>query len=263
MGDKDIEAIDDPNGARASLPITSIPTPFAGFELTKTAFAYCAQPGEQRGSTIYHKLVAQALDVLEIFFGYHTHYERQFQLLVWDRQRHMQALASDGSAEHASLAATLSLFLSQDAQAFHFDQLQPIYMLNYIGPSTVAHINVVGCTSPTSITMASPNDLSYVRGVWLGNYHEAFQADADGTYRSLIDRAAPFRQFVYLLSRQPEVNAMYGEWFAYVDACFKADNDTTLKNALNSMPPSAYHTMYQRLCWKAPCSWLFWPPRPN
>ena len=247
VGDKDIEAIDDPNGARASLPITSIPTPFAGFELTKTAFAYCAQPGEQRGSTIYHKLVAQALDVLEIFFGYHTHYERQFQLLVWDRQRHMQALASDGSAEHASLAATLSLFLSQDAQAFHFDQLQHIYMLNYIGPSTVAHINVVGCTSPTSLTMASPNDLSYVRGVWLGNYHEAFQADADGTYRSLIDRAAPFRQFVYLLSRQPEVNAMYGEWFAYVDASFKADNDTTLKNALNSMPPSAYHTMYQPL----------------
>ena len=30
----------------------------------------------------------------------------------------------DGVAEHAGLAATLSLFLSQDSGAFHFDRMQ-------------------------------------------------------------------------------------------------------------------------------------------
>ena len=51
IGTKDVEAIEDPNGAKASLPITSIPTPFAGFELAKTAFAYCAEAGV-KGSSI-------------------------------------------------------------------------------------------------------------------------------------------------------------------------------------------------------------------
>ena len=37
-GSKQIAAIKDPSGASASIPITSIPTPFASFELVKDAF---------------------------------------------------------------------------------------------------------------------------------------------------------------------------------------------------------------------------------
>lgn len=247
IGSKDIEAIDDPNGAKASLPITSIPTPFAGYELTKTAFAYCAERGNERGSTIYHKLVAQALDVLEIFFGYKAKYEKQFQIVAWDKSRDLQALSADGVSEHASVARTLSLFLAQDAQSFHFDQMQFVYMLNYIGEGAVGQINIVGGTSPTSVTMASANDLTYVNGVYLGRYHEAFHADADGTFRSLIDRDRAFREYVYLLAKQPAFNALYHEFYAYVDACFRADTDTEFKNRLNTYAPGLYNSMYMPL----------------
>ncbi len=246
IGAKDIEAIEDPNGAKASLPITSIPTPFAGFELAKTAFAYCAETGV-RGSSIYHKLASGALDVLEIFFGYRTKYARLFQIVVWDKANDLQRLAADGVPEHAAVAATLQLFLSQDGRSFNFSRMQFIYMLNYIGAGAQGQINIVGGTSPTSVCMASANDLSFVSDVFLSNYHLAFHPDDDGTYRSLVGRDREFRQFVYLLARQPEFNALYPEFHAYVDACFRADNDNEFKNRLNAMQPGMYASLYQPL----------------
>ena len=246
LGTKDIETIEDPNGAKASLPITSIPTPFAGFELAKTAFAYCAEMGV-KGSTIYHKMAANALDVLEIFFCYKSKYAKLFQIVTWDKSNDLQRLAADGVPEHAAVAATLGLFLSQDAQSFNFARMQYIYMLNYIGPGAVGQINIVGGTSPTSVCMASANDLSYVRGVYLSNYHEAFQPDEDGTFRSLVDRDRDFREFVYLLSKQPGFNGLFNEFHAYVDTCFKADTDTEFKNRLNMAQPSLYGSIYQPL----------------
>jgi hypothetical protein len=246
LGTKDIEAIEDPNGAKASLPITSIPTPFAGFELAKTAFGYCAENGV-KGSSIYHKMAANALDVLEIFFGYRTKYARLFQIVTWDKTNDLQRLASDGVEEHAAVAATLALFLSQDARSFNFGRMQYIYMLNYIGAGAVGQINIVGGTSPTSVCMASANDLSYVNDVYLSNYHLAFHPDDDGTFRSLVGRDREFREFVYLLSKQPEFSGLYAEFHAYVDACFKADTDTEWKNHLNAMQPGMYTSLYQPL----------------
>ena len=210
LGTKDIEAIDDPNGAKASLPITSIPTSFAGFELAKTAFGYCAEMGV-KGSSIYHKMAANALDILEIFFGYRTKYARLFQIVTWDKTNDLQRLAADGVPEHAAVAATLQLFLSQDARSFNFARMQYIYMLNYIGAGAVGQINIVGGTSPTSVAMASANDLSYVNDVYLSGYHLAFHPDEDGTFRSLVGRDREFREFIYLLSKQPEFNALYPE----------------------------------------------------
>ena len=246
LGTKDIEAIDDPNGAKASLPITSIPTPFAGFELAKTAFGYCAEMGVT-GSSIYHKMVSGALDVLEIFFGYRTKYGKLFQIVTWDKTNDLQRLAADGVSEHAAVAATLALFLSQDTRSFNFGRMQYIYMLNYIGAGAVGQINIVGGTSPTSVTVASANDLSYVCDVYLSNYHLAFHPDDDGTYRSLVGRDREFREFVYLLSKQPEFTALYTEFHAYVDACFRADTDTEFKNRMNAMQPGMYGSLYQPL----------------
>ena len=246
LGTKDIEAIEDPNGAKASLPITSIPTPFAGFELAKTAFAYCAEAGV-KGSSIYHKMTANALDVLEIFFGYQTKYSKLFQIVTWDKTNDLQRLAADGVPEHEAVAATLALFLSQDAQSFNFARMQFIYMLNYIGHGAVGQINIVGGTSPTSVCMASANDLSYVDDVYLSNYHLAFHADDDGTFRPLMGRDREFREFVYLMAKQPEFNSLYPEFHAYTDACFRADTDTEFKNRLNAMQPGMYSSLFQPL----------------
>ena len=95
--------------------------------------------------------------------------------------------------------------------------------------------------------MASANDLSYVKGVYLSNYHEAFHPDEDGTFRSLVDRDREFREYVYLLSKQQGFNALFNEFNAYVDACFKADTDTEFKNRMNLAQPSLYGSIYQPL----------------
>ena len=246
LGTKDIEAIDDPNGAKASLPITSIPTPFAGFELAKTAFGYCAEMGV-KGTSIYHKMTSNALDVLEIFFNFKTKYAKLFQIVAWDKTNDLQRLAADGVPEHAAVAATLGLFLSQDTVGFNFGRMQYIYMLNYVGRGAVGQINIVGGTSPTSVCMASANDLSYVKDVWLSNYHQAFHADDDGTWRPLTGRDREFREFVYLLSKQPEFASLYPDFYAYVDACFRADTDTEFKNRMNASQPGMYVSLYQPL----------------
>ena len=246
LGTKDIEAIDDPNGAKASLPITSIPTPFAGFELAKTAFGYCAEMGI-KGTSIYHKMTSNALDVLEIFFNFKTKYAKLFQIVAWDKTNDLQRLATDGVPEHAAVAATLGLFLSQDTVGFNFGRMQYIYMLNYVGRGAVGQINIVGGTSPTSVCMASANDLSYVKDVWLSNYHQAFHADDDGSWRPLTGRDREFREFVYLLSKQPEFASLYPDFYAYVDACFRSDTDTEFKNRMNASQPGMYVSLYQPL----------------
>ena len=125
--------------------------------------------------------------------------------------------------------------------------MQYIYMLNYIGAGAVGQINIVGGTSPTSVAMASANDLTYVNDVYLSGYHQAFHPDEDGTYRSLVGRDREFREYIYLLSKQPEFNALYPEVHAYVDACFRADNDTEFKNRMNAMQPGMYASLYQPL----------------
>lgn len=57
-----IKSIEDPNGGAASIPITSIPSPFASMELVRNAFEYCADRNNSvDGTSVYHKLVLSLL----------------------------------------------------------------------------------------------------------------------------------------------------------------------------------------------------------
>ena len=74
-GTNEINNIVDPSGATASLPITSVPTPFASFELARNAFENCGAVNRNGsndivGDSIYHKIVSFSLDTLEIFFNF-------------------------------------------------------------------------------------------------------------------------------------------------------------------------------------------------
>lgn len=74
-GKNEINNIVDPSGATASLPITSVPTPFASLELARNAFEICGAVNKNgfnniSGNSIYHKLVSFSLDTLEIFFNF-------------------------------------------------------------------------------------------------------------------------------------------------------------------------------------------------
>lgn len=232
-GSTAIKAIADPNGSKADLPITSIPSPFAGFELVRSAFAYCT--ANVTGQTIYHKMVSHALDLLEILYNYKK-FQNKFDIIVWDKAADLANLKADGYPEHRLLAETLELFLNQDADAFNFGWMQEIYLLNYRqGP---APLNIVGGTSPTSLCMASVNDLSYV-DVDLSTTHKAFDSNPN-TFLALHERSAAFFKYVWLLSKQPQFGRIYPEVNAYIQAAYKASTDQQLKNEINALTPTDY-----------------------
>lgn len=233
--DKAIQMIEDPNGGSANIPITSIPSPFASMELVKRAFAYCAdKKNDVDGTTIYHKMVSFALDILEILFNFEK-YSQDFNIIPWYRQN-LNVLLDSGDDDLIRLGETLRLYLDSDKESFNFDKLDAIYMLNYkSGPDP---INIVGGTSPTSLTIASTNDLDYIN-LYLGNNHRALNSDTS-TFLSLYQRDPDFFKFVYLMSKQPNFVETYDEVNKYIQRCFTTLNDSALKNELRQIQASDY-----------------------
>lgn len=232
---KAIADIKDPSGGAASLPITSVPTPFATFELVRNAYeqvlAIYNNTGEIEGNTFYHKLVSYSLDLLEILSNF-SKYQNDFEIIPWDIQTDLQNLLTAQNAAHQALGETLDLFLDQDKGSFNFSDLRTLYLLNYKnGPAVY---NIVGGTSPTSLTVASSNDLSYV-DVYLGNGHKAF----DTNYLSLIGRSAEFFEYMFKLADYKDSNGFsfagyFSEVYNYINTCFTLMKDNSLKGQLRA-----------------------------
>lgn len=77
-----LATIPDPNGAKASHEITSIPSPFARIDLVKSAFGHVNTLG-LNGNTIFHKMVSDTLDVAEIFFNIGK-YTDKVEIIRWN-----------------------------------------------------------------------------------------------------------------------------------------------------------------------------------
>ncbi len=233
-GGNEINNIVDPSGATASLPITSVPTPFASLELARNAFEICGAVDRNginniEGESIHHKLVSFSLDTLEIFFNYNK-LSSEFEIIPWNAGTQIGGLLQ-GMDAHQRLGQTLSLFLNQDAQAFHFSSSTIFYLLNYKnGP---APLNIVGGTSTTSLAVASTNDLSYVNVPLSGN-HKAYDENP-AAFRSLIRRDREFIKYIWILSLQSGFSNIYPEVYKYVNECFKAINDQQFKTELRSL----------------------------
>lgn len=246
-----ITNIADPSGSSASLPITSIPTPFAIFELARNAFEQVTTSKKLSGITIYHKLVSEALDVLEIIANFNK-FTNEFEIIDWDMDVDMSDLIKSDNIAHSRLGNTLQLYKSQDKK-FNFDKLNTLHLLKYNkGPKRQ---NIVGCTSPITVCAPSANDLSYVN-VHLSNNHKAFEARKEGNdetdklnnYPSLIKRSPEFVKYVYALSRVKMHDGMgssvfssyFKEVYAYVETCFEQLKDEDLKEELRQINSDYY-----------------------
>lgn len=234
-GTNEINNIVDPSGATASLPITSVPTPFASLELARNAFEICGavdRNGSNNilGDSIYHKIVSFSLDTLEIFFNFNK-LSSMFEIIPWNASTQIASLLQSPAIAHQRLGQTLSLYLNQDTQAFNFSQNTVFYLLNYKnGP---APLNIVGGTSTTSLAVASTNDLSYVRVPLSGN-HNAYDANPTA-FRSLIKRDQEFIKYVWTLSLQFGFSNVYPEVYKYVNECFRAITDQQFKSELRNV----------------------------
>lgn len=193
--DKEIDAIKDPEGgSEISLP-TAIPSPFARIDLVKTAFRNIAKSPNLKaytkdGNVVSgkddEKLVSDALDLAEMLFNIDS-IKDKIKIIVWDKEAEIEKLKNSSNKGHRQLAETLELYLYQDKEAYNFDLLKRLYLIEY-------NHKIIGCTSPSTLFFATANDLSHAQ-IKLTKNDVTF----DDEYTPLYERDSEFQKYIYLL----------------------------------------------------------------
>ena len=225
-GDNVIKQITDPFGAKATKEITSIPSPFSRVDLAVTAFKTVNEVGLV-GTSIYHKIVSDCLDIGEIFFNAENfkdprdHSKNKIEILVWDRAQEIEKLKKSPVKEHQIVGETLDMYLNQDAKAYNFDKMDKVYLLNYKGPDRKdPQINIIGATSPATLFFSSANDLTYVSDhLRFRNNDRPF----DSQYTPLYERDIEFQRFLYAFRisiGKTQFAALFGDFDTYMDQSY-------------------------------------------
>jgi hypothetical protein len=166
------DAMPDPAGGDTREAPTSIPSPFARFDLVKTAFRRLAQRANLGGEPNDLRLVSGCFDIGEIFFHFEQFRERSganpngfVRMLTWEKSA-VQRLVTDSSVGHRRLGKALDLYLRDDAHANNFEYMHRLFLLYYQGPTGKGFI---GGTSPTTLFFTAPGDLGFV-DIRFGNH---------------------------------------------------------------------------------------------
>ncbi|WP_298423530.1 cell division protein FtsA [uncultured Kordia sp.] len=212
-----IEDIKNPDGDYSKNDPTSVPSPFARIDLARAAFKYVVDSKDFNGTTIYHKLVSDCLDVAELFFNVDKLGDRA-QILSWDKEIDLNKLLESNNPKHRLYGETLDLFLKQDAQSNNFDKLKKLYFVIYDN-------KIVGGTSPTTLFFSSANDLSFAS---IDNGNTVL---FDKKLTPLYQRDLEFQKYLYLLfSAYPELATSMRDFSSYL-----ADNLKILDNTNNAL----------------------------
>jgi hypothetical protein len=250
-GDNVIKQITDPFGAKATKEITSIPSPFSRVDLAVTAFKTVNEVGLV-GTSIYHKIVSDCLDIGEIFFNAENfkdprdHSKNKIEILVWDRAQEIEKLKKSPVKEHQIVGETLDMYLNQDAKAYNFDKMDKVYLLNYKGPDRKdPQINIIGATSPATLFFSSANDLTYVSDhLRFRNNDRPF----DSQYTPLYERDIEFQRFLYafrLSIGKTQFAALFGDFDTYMDQSygFLSEENKAKIDALNEESVEDYEVL--------------------
>lgn len=203
----EIEMISDPNGGLSQQPRTAIPSPFAQMDLVKNAFSRLSSHPNLQGELMDEKLVANALDIAQLFFNY-PEIRNKLRLIEWNKSTELQVLQSD--VQHKLFGETLAMFLEQDKEAFNFDKMDRLYFLVYGN-------QVVGSTSPVTLFMASPNARERLYDIPVEQNVNLFDL-----WRPLYMRTEKFVKYIYaLFTAYPELKRYCGEVNRYLIANFR------------------------------------------
>lgn len=221
------DTIQDPNGASASHEITSIPSPFARIDLVKNAFGIVAN-SDLDGTSIYHKMVSDALDVGELFFNIDK-FRDDLEIITWDQSVNIQELEDSQYEGHKFLGKSLDTYLKRD-KGYNFDKLQNIYLLNFTKGED--ELNIIGATSPATFFFSNSNDISYVGDYITFGQDKPF----DGDYQPLYKRDFEYvKAWFYLRNTIPEFANDYPEVYEYLKASYKKIADQSKKNILTNI----------------------------
>ena len=203
----EIEMIADPNGGLSQQPRTAIPSPFAQMDLVKNAFSRLAAHRDLHGEAMDERLVAHALDIAQLFFSY-PELQGQLHIVEWNRQIEMRRLLE--SQEHKLLGETMAMYLEQDKEAFNFDKMDRLYFLVYGN-------KVLGCTSPVSLFMATPNAKAGLAPIPVEPNVYLFDL-----WRPLYMRDEVFVSYIYaLFTAYPDLKKCCGEVNRYLITSFR------------------------------------------
>lgn len=245
-GDTQITAIPDPEGGKGKLLPTAIPTPFARFDLVQTAFANLSKNStlktERHGTVVSgseeeEKLVSDALDVLELLFNA-DNFNDQLRIIPWDPQLHLPELTS-GRSNHKRTGDALSMYIRQDKQQYNFELMQRLYLVVY-------NHQVVGCTSPVTLTAGTGNKLHNAQ-ISLGGNYTIF----DSSYEALYERDEKFQLFLYRF-RAAHID-LFTDNFKAVNEYLKANQEVlrikngALFNIIQNIKPEDYAANYPEL----------------
>ncbi|MCM1034882.1 MAG: hypothetical protein NC038_00025 [Paludibacter sp.] len=194
-------SIDESNSKSTTEP-TSIPSPFARMELARTAFEIAASCKTwDEVPERYKKIVSDCLDVAEIFFNY-SMYSKYIEIIKWDKSNIGKAPLKD-----SELGKAMKKFMDSDKDTYHFEDMNAIYLLNYIGDNrpNKTGLNIIGATSPITMFFSVDNDLKYVSThIHFTNNDKPF----DTSFNSLEKRDVSFIQ--YLATLPPKYDTTQG-----------------------------------------------------
>ena len=138
-------------------PKVSVPSPFARFDLVQEAFGNVAK----QGATADHRdalLVSHALDVAQLFYELDSHPE--ISVVTWEKKAALDQLNRSVDEGNKLLGESLEMYMRQENYGFNEEQYysatgtkwedMAIHIFTFEG-------DAVGCTSPCSLFMASPN----------------------------------------------------------------------------------------------------------
>lgn len=180
-----IDGIGTKDGEKTRKEPTSIPSPFARLDLINTAFRVVSEKRELDGVTVYHKMVSDVLDLLEISFNVDA--IQGLSISYWDKNANLNSLLNSNNPKHRLYGETLQLYLKQDSKSFNFNDFNGFYIFKY-------QHKVIGGTSPLTMFFTSANDLSFAN-ISLSNGDVLFDTD----YCPLYKRDADFIRYVVSL----------------------------------------------------------------
>lgn len=237
IGTTAIDSIEDPVGATDKKEITSIPSPFARMDLVKRAFKYVAEHGLE-GKTAYHKLVSDSLDVGQIFFNIEK-YRNFINIIVWDKNNHLQQLEDSNSEEHVRLGKTYRTYIQQDGDEYNFNQMDCIYLLNYVDSTGPEIMNIIGATSPATLFFTSANNLSYVKKKIKFGSDSPFDDD----YKPLYKREFDYIKYWYSLkASRPDFAKLFPEVDLYLTKCYRLLSDSQRDDIRHNILDHTHYT---------------------
>jgi len=228
INEQHIDDIPDPSGGRAVKVGTSIPTPYARMYLFKTAFEFVNESKHLKDDTVYHRIVSECLDILEILFRA-AEYRRSGKNLTirpWNVDTKLQELLSSENETHRLLGNTLSLFLDAKNSKSPFHEFSTFYLVYY-------NHEIIGGSSPFTLFFTppglKPSDLVSSKG-----YH-FFENQKP---KALTERPLDFQMYLYkLFLAYPELDApQHGRAMSnYLNELAWTETDSSIRNKVKEL----------------------------